>query len=75
MGSIELRFLSLKNKKSDILLYHYIFKYWWIQGDSDPRPPRCERGALPAELWTRSAIYNKYNRLKNQLLIVDRNIN
>ena len=25
-------------------------KKWWIQGDSNPRPPRCERGALPTEL-------------------------
>ena len=23
---------------------------WWTVGDSNPRPPRCERGALPAEL-------------------------
>ena len=23
---------------------------WWTRGDSNPRPPRCERGALPAEL-------------------------
>ena len=26
------------------------FKIWWTRGDSNPRPPRCERGALPAEL-------------------------
>ena len=25
-------------------------KQWWTRGDSNPRPPRCERGALPAEL-------------------------
>src|SRR5438445_7788560 len=24
--------------------------FWWTRGDSNPRPPRCERGALPAEL-------------------------
>src|SRR5689334_17017400 len=23
---------------------------WWSRRDSNPRPPRCERGALPAEL-------------------------
>src|SRR3954465_8469366 len=23
---------------------------WWTRWDSNPRPPRCERGALPAEL-------------------------
>src|SRR5438309_6219682 len=26
------------------------FKEWWTRWDSNPRPPRCERGALPAEL-------------------------
>ena len=25
-------------------------KNWWTVGDSNPRLPRCERGALPAEL-------------------------
>ena len=25
-------------------------KRWWTRRDSNPRPPRCERGALPAEL-------------------------
>src|SRR5258705_13332246 len=27
-----------------------IFEIWWTRRDSNPRPPRCERGALPAEL-------------------------
>ena len=27
-----------------------LFEIWWTRGDSNPRPPRCERGALPAEL-------------------------
>src|SRR5215472_9081185 len=27
-----------------------VLKTWWTRGDSNPRPPRCERGALPAEL-------------------------
>ena len=26
------------------------FVCWWTMGDSNPRPPHCERGALPAEL-------------------------
>src|SRR6266566_4565990 len=26
------------------------FGIWWTRGDSNPRPPRCEQGALPAEL-------------------------
>jgi hypothetical protein len=28
----------------------WTFEFWWTRGDSNPRPPRCERGALPAEL-------------------------
>src|SRR5437016_8913883 len=24
---------------------------WWSQAGSNRRPPHCERGALPAELW------------------------
>jgi hypothetical protein len=24
--------------------------FWWTAGGSNSRPPRCERGALPAEL-------------------------
>lgn len=28
----------------------YRRKAWWSRRDSNPRPPRCERGALPAEL-------------------------
>ena len=26
------------------------FMWWWTAWDSNPRPPRCERGALPTEL-------------------------
>ena len=26
------------------------FELWWTLGGSNPRPPHCERGALPAEL-------------------------
>ena len=26
-------------------------KSWWSQAGSNRRPPHCERGALPAELW------------------------
>src|ERR1700719_4272061 len=28
----------------------FVEYFWWTRGDSNPRPPRCERGALPAEL-------------------------
>ena len=27
--------------------------YWWIQRGSNSLPRRCERRALPDELWTR----------------------
>lgn len=29
---------------------------WWSRRDSNPRPPRCERGALPAELLPHSGV-------------------
>ena len=29
---------------------------WWRWGDSNPRPPHCERGALPAELHPQSGV-------------------
>lgn len=25
-------------------------RFWWTDGDLNPRPPRCKRGALPTEL-------------------------
>ena len=28
-------------------------KWWWAMRDSNPRHPRCKRGALPAELIAR----------------------
>ena len=31
---------------------------WWTAWDSNPRPPRCERGALPAEL--AAPFYERY---------------
>lgn len=41
------------------------FMIWWTRRDSNPRPPRCERGALPTEprahilLWrSKLLIYN-----------------
>jgi hypothetical protein len=32
-----------------------IVAIWWSQGGSNSRPPACKAGALPAELWPRSA--------------------
>ena len=29
---------------------------WWSQGGSNPRPQRCERCALPTELWPRKIL-------------------
>jgi hypothetical protein len=31
---------------------------WWTRRDSNPRPPRCERGALPAELLAHEQLSN-----------------
>ena len=28
-------------------------RFWWTDGDLNPRPPRCKRGALPTELSAR----------------------
>jgi hypothetical protein len=33
-----------------LVLKPVIWRIWWSRRDSNPRPPRCERGALPAEL-------------------------
>ena len=30
--------------------YHGDFHFWWTRRGSNPRPLRCERSALPAEL-------------------------
>src|SRR5260370_20191806 len=30
---------------------------WWTAWDSNPRPPRCERGALPTELAAHLRVY------------------
>lgn len=37
-----------KNRKTHISVD---FPVWWTQGGSNPWPPDCEPGALPAELW------------------------
>jgi hypothetical protein len=29
---------------------------WWSQTESNRRPPACKAGALPTELWPRTAI-------------------
>ena len=44
-----------KNKSEPIANRHKvrIYSLWWTQGGSNPWPPHCERGALPAELWAR----------------------
>jgi hypothetical protein len=26
-----------------------LFRIWWTRGDSNPRPPRCERGITKAK--------------------------
>src|SRR6266550_3111122 len=34
------------------------FEIWWTRGDSNPRPPHCERGKIPAELLAQSPFAN-----------------
>jgi hypothetical protein len=38
------------NKKAEAQASAFSFIEWWSGRGSNPRPPRCERGALPAEL-------------------------
>jgi len=37
-------------------------KSWWTAGGSNSRPPRCERGALPAELAAHCSAFAKLRR-------------
>ena len=41
----------------------FVFKAWWSRAGSNRRPPRCERGALPAELLPRQAAICKWQNL------------
>ncbi len=43
------RIASHENKKSRSRVTSFVL-FWWTRRDSNPRPPHCERGALPAEL-------------------------
>ena len=38
---------------------------WWTTWDSNPRPPHCERGALPTELVAHAGLRLQYNRCAN----------
>ena len=37
---------------------HHVRRYWWSQPESNRRPPACKAGALPAELWPLSHVYD-----------------
>src|SRR5439155_11376104 len=39
-------------------MWRKLLKRWWTRRDSNPRPPRCERGALPAELLAHEQLKN-----------------
>ncbi len=41
---------SIKHKKTDNFGIIRLIYRWWTLPDSNRRPPRCERGALPTEL-------------------------
>ena len=45
---------------------HYL--KWWSSGGSNPRPPHCERGALPTELLPQSTVILPDKPLGIQLL-------
>src|SRR5579863_5493146 len=42
-----------KSDKTDPRVATHALEIWWTTGDSNPRPPHCERGALPTELVAR----------------------
>ena len=50
-------------------------KIWWRRWDSNPRPQRCERCALPAELRPHSvSIGNGWGMANISLCVTPRNI-
>ena len=38
-----------------------VFQFWWTRRGSNPRPLRCERSALPAELRAQKLTYIEYS--------------
>jgi hypothetical protein len=44
---------------------------WWTVGGSNPRPPHCERGALPAELTAHDGFDGLELSLIGQALSID----
>jgi hypothetical protein len=48
--------------------FAFLLKNWWTRRGSNPRPPHCERGALPAELLAHRGLtnegYNLIHRIK-----------
>lgn len=42
-------------------------KIWWTRRGSNPRPPHCERGALPAELLAHFDTGNAYSTIFNSM--------
>ena len=49
------------------VLFEIIHFLWWRQRDSNPRPQRCERCALPAELCPHVKAVTSYPRIVNYL--------
>ena len=48
--------------------YHGDFHFWWTVRGSNPRPRRCERRALPAELTAQISHFSIKKVMKNGLL-------
>ncbi len=40
------------------------FEWWWSRRGSNPRPPHCERGALPTELLPHVGLRKSLNRIQ-----------
>ena len=48
--------------------YHGDFQFWWTVRGSNPRPRRCERRALPAELTAQIGRFSIKKVMKNGFL-------
>ena len=46
--------------------YHGDFHFWWTRRGSNPRPLRCERSALPAELRAHIGLFSSKKVAKNE---------
>src|SRR5262249_10343316 len=59
--SIDARPKMAVGRKARNRIAGFLRKEWWTARGSNSRPPRCERGALPAELAAHSTNSKSYH--------------